>query len=79
MLGAAIPAVLFYYAAPHVPAGVLSITVALIPLMTYGFSIPLKLETFSVVRVAGLVFGVIAICLISAGESFLIRLRYLGY
>ena len=65
MLGAAIPAVLFYYAAPHVPAGVLSITVALIPLMTYGFSIPLKLETFSVVRVAGLVFGVIAICLIA--------------
>ena len=36
MLGAAIPSVLFYYAAPHVPAGVLSITVALIPLMTYG-------------------------------------------
>ena len=31
MLGAAIPSVLFYYAAPHVPAGVLSITVALIP------------------------------------------------
>ena len=71
MLGAAIPAVLFYYAAPHVPAGVLSITVALIPLMTYGFSIPLKLETFSVVRVAGLVFGVIAICLIALPENSL--------
>ena len=71
MLGAAIPSVLFYYAAPHVPAGVLSITVALIPLMTYGFSIPLKLETFSVVRVAGLVFGVIAICLIALPENSL--------
>jgi drug/metabolite transporter (DMT)-like permease len=71
MLGAAIPSVLFYYAAPHVPAGVLSITVALIPLMTYGFSIPLKLETFSVVRVAGLVFGVISICLIALPENSL--------
>ena len=71
MLGAAIPAVLFYYAAPHVPAGVLSITVALIPLMTYGFSIPLKLETFSVVRIGGLVFGVIAICLIALPENSL--------
>ena len=71
MLGAAIPSVLFYYAAPHVPAGVLSITVALIPLMTYGFSIPLKLETFSVVRVTGLVFGVIAICLIALPENSL--------
>ena len=71
MLGAAIPSVLFYYAAPHVPAGVLSITVALIPLMTYGFSIPLKLETFSVVRVVGLVFGVIAIGLIALPENSL--------
>ena len=71
MLGAAIPGVLFYYAAPHVPAGVLSITVALIPLMTYGFSIPLKLETFSVVRVVGLVFGVIAIGLIALPENSL--------
>ena len=71
MLGAAIPSVLFYYAAPHVPAGVLSITVALIPLMTYGFSVPLKLETFSVVRAVGLVFGVIAICLIALPENSL--------
>ena len=71
ILGAAIPSVLFYYAAPHVPAGVLSITVALIPLMTYGFSIPLKLETFSVVRAVGLVFGVIAICLIALPENSL--------
>ena len=71
MLGAAIPSVLFYYAAPHVPAGVLSITVALIPLMTYGFSVPLKLEKFSVVRVMGLVFGVIAIGLIALPENSL--------
>ena len=71
MLGAAIPAVLFYCAAPHVPAGVLSITVALIPMMTYGFSIPLKLETFSVVRVVGLIFGIIAICLIALPENSL--------
>lgn len=71
LLGAAIPSVLFYYAAPHVPAGVLSITVALIPLMTYGFSIPLKLETFSIMRIVGLVFGVIAIFLIVLPENSL--------
>ena len=71
LLGAAIPNVLFYHAAPHVPAGVLSITVALIPLMTYGFSIPLKRERFSVIRVVGLVFGVIAICFIALPENSL--------
>lgn len=71
MLGAAIPGVLYYYAALHVPAGVLSITVALIPLMTYGFSIPLKLEQFSSTRLVGLVFGVLAICLIALPENSL--------
>ena len=40
--------------------------------MTYGFSIPLKLEKFSVVRVAGLIFGVIAICLIALPENSLL-------
>ena len=71
MLGAAIPSVLFYYAAPHVPAGILSITVALIPLMTYGFSIPLKRETFSALRCTGLICGVIAICFIALPENSL--------
>ena len=39
--------------------------------MTYGFSILLKLETFSMVRVGGLIFGVIAICLIVLPENSL--------
>ena len=71
LLGAAIPSVLFYYAAAHVPAGVLAITVALIPLMTYGFSIPFKMEKFSGIRFFGLVFGVIAICFIAMPENSL--------
>ncbi len=71
MLGAAIPSVLFYFAAQHVPAGVLSITVALIPILTYGFSLPLKLENFSVIRFVGLIFGIIAICFIAFPEKSL--------
>lgn len=71
MLGAAIPSVLFYSAAPHVSAGILSLTVALIPMMTYGFSLPFKLEPFSVRRCIGLTFGVIAICLITLPQNSL--------
>ncbi len=71
MLGAAIPSVLFYFSARHVPAGVLSITVALIPIITYGFSLPLKLESFSASRFVGLIFGMIAICLIALPEESL--------
>ena len=36
LLGTAIPSVCFYYAAARVPAGVLAITVTLVPILTYG-------------------------------------------
>lgn len=71
LLGAAIPGVLFYIAAPHVQAGVLAITVALIPLITYGLSIPLRIEKFSKLRFMGLVFGIIAILAIALPENSL--------
>ena len=71
MLGAAIPSVLFYFAAQQAPAGVISITVALIPIMTYAFSLPLQLESFSVTRSVGLIFGIIAICFIALPQNSL--------
>ncbi|MCE2517662.1 MAG: DMT family transporter [Alphaproteobacteria bacterium] len=71
MLGAAVPSSLFYFAAPHVQAGVLAITVALIPLLTYGFSIPLKIEGFSKIRFLGLAFGVLAMLFIAVPDNSL--------
>lgn len=71
LLGAALPSSLFYFAAPHVQAGVLAITVALIPLLTYGFSLPLKIERFSKIRFLGLVFGVLAMLMIAVPENSL--------
>ena len=35
LLGTTIPSVCFYYAAAHVPAGVLAITVTLVPILTW--------------------------------------------
>lgn len=71
ILGAAVPGVLFYLAAGHVQAGVLAITVALIPLLTYGASIPLRIEAFNKIRFLGLVFGVVAILFIALPENSL--------
>ena len=65
LLGAAIPSVLFYQAAPFVQAGILAITVALIPMMTYSASIPLKIEKFTFRRFSGLIFGIGSILLIA--------------
>ena len=42
--GFIIPGVSLYYAAPHVQAGVLSITVTLVPILTYAISIPFGFE-----------------------------------
>ena len=39
--------------------------------MTYGFSLPLRLEIFSFTRVIGLIFGGIAICFIALPENSL--------
>ena len=71
LLGAAVPSVIFYTAAPYVQAGILAITVALIPMMTYSASIPLKIERFSMRRFSGLIFGVGSILLIALPENSL--------
>ena len=71
VLGSVLPGSLFYYSASHVQAGVLSITIALIPLMTYGASVPLGMEKFSVKRFAGLFCGIVAIALIALPQNSL--------
>lgn len=71
VLGAALPSPLLYFAAEHVQAGVLSITIALIPMLTYAMSIPLRMENFKMVRMLGLGLGLLAIGLITLPESSL--------
>ena len=62
--GYIIPGIIYYYAAVHVQAGILSITITLVPLLTYGFSIPLRLEKPTFKRMTGLILGTAAILLI---------------
>ena len=71
LLGASLPNSLFYFAAPHVQAGVLSITVALIPIITYGISMMLGMERLSALRVSGVVLGGVAIALLVLPDSSL--------
>ncbi len=71
LLATVIPGPILYRAADHLQAGVLAITIAFIPMITYGISIPIGFEKFDWNRVAGLVMGVIAILLISLPENSL--------
>jgi drug/metabolite transporter (DMT)-like permease len=71
LLGSALPGVLFYYAAPKVPAGVLSISVATIPILTFGAALALRIDRATLVRAGGLLLGILAVLLIVVPETSL--------
>ena len=71
LLGASIPTSILYFAAKHVQAGVLSITVALIPMITYSFATVLRTESFSVVRIFGVILGCVSVGLLVLPDSSL--------
>jgi drug/metabolite transporter (DMT)-like permease len=71
LLGMVLPAGMFFYAAAHVPAGVLSISLAIIPIVTFVVSALLGLETFVPGRVAGVVLGTVAIVLLVGPQQSL--------
>ena len=64
LLGMVVPGAIFFYAAAHVPAGILSISIAIIPILTFVASLVLRLEGFLVARVVGVFLGVFAIVLL---------------
>ena len=71
LLGVVIPAVSFYFAAPHLSAGVLAITVTVGPILTYLFSTFFGIERFASLRVLGVAFGVLAVVLLVVPETSL--------
>lgn len=71
LLGGAIPNILYFYAASRISAGVLSITVILVPIMTYVAATAFGVETFAPKRILGVVFGALAVVLLVAPEESL--------
>ncbi|MFT6371871.1 MAG: drug/metabolite transporter (DMT)-like permease [Gammaproteobacteria bacterium] len=71
LVGTAIPSTMFFYAAAHVPAGILAITIALVPMLTYLVTWTLGIDAFQVRRIAGILLGFIAILLLSIPDSSL--------
>ncbi len=71
LLGVVVPAISFYFAAPHLPAGVLSLTVTAGPILTFLFSAFFGLERFASLRVLGVAFGVLAVALLVVPETSL--------
>lgn len=64
LLGIAIPNSNMYFAAAHLPAGILAIIVNTVPLIIYPLSLSVGEEKFSMTRITGIIIGVIGIMLI---------------
>jgi len=71
LLGTAIPSTLYFYAAPHLPAGVLAITVALAPLLTFLGAVLLGLDRLAPARLTGVVLGIVAVLMIALPDTSL--------
>jgi len=64
VIGIAAPNLLYYYAAPHLSAGILSITVSTVPVFTYAIMLTMRFESVVLKRLFGLALGMIAILLL---------------
>jgi len=67
-LGTALPDFLAYFIAPNLPAGIISIVYALVPMMTFALAIVVRSETFDLRRFAGVILGLAAILILVAPD-----------
>jgi drug/metabolite transporter (DMT)-like permease len=71
MVGTLLPNSASYAAAVHLPAGILSITIALVPMMAFPLALLLRVDRFGWGRLAGLGLGLTGVALIAAPEASL--------
>jgi drug/metabolite transporter (DMT)-like permease len=64
LAGITVPNLLYYNAAPHLSAGILSITISTVPLFTYAIMLVLRFESVVARRLSGIALGMIAIMLL---------------
>ena len=70
-LSVVIPNIIFYACVEHLDAGVLSISVSVIPLFTYLIAMGLRMDKFKVRRVIGLITGFCALLILILPENSL--------
>jgi drug/metabolite transporter (DMT)-like permease len=64
LVGITAPNLFYYYAAPHLSAGILAITISTVPLFTYAIMLTLQFESLIARRLVGILLGMIAILLL---------------
>ena len=69
VLATSVPSSCLMFAAGRVPAGVVAITIAIVPMLTYALATGLGRERQSMVRLTGLLCGIVAILLLVLPET----------
>lgn len=69
--GTILPNLTFYHAVSHLPAGIMSILIATVPLISFPMALLLGGDRFSPVRLAGLVCGLAGVALIALPKASL--------
>lgn len=71
LIGTLLPNSASYTAAIHLPAGILSIVLSLIPMLSFPIALALGMDRFSALRLLGLCLGLAAMLLIALPETSL--------
>lgn len=71
LLGTVIPNSTFYLSIAHLPSGIMSILISLVPMMAFPIALALGLERFSPRRLAGLLAGLAGVLLLVMPEASL--------
>lgn len=66
VLGTLIPNGTFYASVAHLPAGVMSIIIAMVPMLAFPMALAFGLDRFSTLRLAGLGLGLLGVGLLAA-------------
>ncbi len=64
LVGLLLPSTAFFYSAAHVPAGILSLTIAVVPITTFAFSAFAGIERMEFRRGIGVAFGLLAMLIL---------------
>lgn len=71
LLGTILPNSASYMSARHLPAGIMSIVISMVPLFAFPVALALGQDRFSPARLAGLALGLVGVALIAAPEASL--------
>ncbi|QEX23858.1 ABC transporter permease [Hypericibacter adhaerens] len=71
LTGITIPASTLFVAALHLPTGIVAMSNALVPMVTYAIALAIRLERFASLRALGLVAGLVGVLLVLLPEASL--------